>query len=323
MNTFGRIFRLTDFGETHGPCMGGVIDGCPSGLRIDGDFIQHELSRRALSGGGRRESDKVNFVSGIYEGCTTGAPIAFLIDNEDGQPNAAADGVLKPSHSSFVYKEKYGHICNEQGGRSSARQTVCRVVGGAVAKLLLRERNITVEAQTLSMANPLSDGDTAGAAVECVIKGVPAGLGEPVYDKFDARLAAAMLSLPACKGFEIGEGFRAAEMCGTQYNDLQNSDFSFRTNHDGGVQAGITNGEEVRFRVAFKPIPSVQIPQQTVDYFGNPVTYTASSRNDACVSPRVLPVVEAMAALVTADFLLLNVRANNIRPSIMINKYRL
>ena len=305
MNTFGRLFRLTDFGETHGPCMGGVIDGCPSGLRIDTDFVQQELDRRALKGDGRRESDKVSFVSGIYEGRTNGAPIAFLIDNVDGQPNAAADGVLKPSHSSFVYREKYGHTCNEQGGRSSARQTICRVVGGAVAKLLLREHNITVTAETLSTANPVADGDTAGALVACVIKGLPAGLGEPVYDKFDARLAAAMLSLPACKGFEIGEGFRAAKMCGSEYNDLQNSDFSFRSNHDGGVQAGITNGEEVCFRVAFKPIPSIQIPQQTVDYCGNPVTYTASSRNDACAAPRVLPVVEAMAALVAADFLLI------------------
>ncbi|MBQ7735818.1 MAG: chorismate synthase [Bacteroidales bacterium] len=316
MNTFGRIFRLTDFGETHGPCMGGVIDGCPSGLLLDMDFIRHELERRALSGDGRRESDKVRFVSGLYEGRTTGAPVAFLIDNEDGQPNAAADGVLKPSHSSFVYKEKYEHTCNEQGGRSSARQTVCRVVGGAVAKLLLRERNITVTAEMLSMARIETEGDTAGALVVCVISGLPAGLGEPVYDKFDARLAAAMLSLPACKGFEIGEGFHAAEMCGTQYNDLQNSDFSFRTNHDGGVQAGITNGEEVRFRVAFKPIPSVRVAQQTVDYCGNPVTYTASNRNDACAAPRVLPVVEAMAALVTADFLLIEngkLKTENLR----------
>lgn len=305
MNTIGRIFRLTDFGETHGPCVGGVIDGCPSGLLLDLDFIQHELDRRALKGDGRRESDRVRFVAGLYEGRTTGAPLAFLIDNEDGQPNVVADGVLKPSHSSFVYKEKYGHTCNEQGGRSSARQTVCRVVGGAVAKLLLREHDIIVRAETLSVARIVTEGDTAGALVECVISGLPAGLGEPVYDKFDARLAAAMLSLPACKGFEIGEGFHSADMVGTQYNDLQNSDFSFRTNHDGGVQAGITNGEVVRFRVAFKPIPSVRVAQQTVDYSGNPVVYTASSRNDACVAPRVLPVVEAMSAMVTADFLLL------------------
>ncbi len=311
MNTFGTIFRLTDFGDTHGPCMGGIIDGCPSGLLFDIPFVQAELARRSLPGDGRCEKDEVRFLSGIYDGVTTGAPIGFVIENEDGIASPVTNQLLKPSHSSFVYKEKYGHTCNEQGGRSSARQTVCRVVAGAVAKMFLRNHGVTVTSRVLASSVQVPSGDTVGATVEAVIHGLPAGLGEPVYDKFDARLAAAMLSIPACKGFEIGEGFRAANMLGSQYNDVQNPDFSFQTNHDGGVQAGITNGEDVIFRVAFKPIPSIQLSQKTIDYQGNETIYASSNRNDVCVAPRVLPVVEAMAAHVTFDLMLLK-QANKL-----------
>src|SRR5574344_187688 len=300
MNTFGRIYRLTDFGETHGTCVGGIIDGCPSGIYIDNDFINLELLRRAPStqknSTQRKETDQVQFLSGIYESRTNGAPIAFIIENQNVIVNNEIDGLIKPSHASFVLKEKYGHTCNEQGGRASARQTVCRVVAGAIAKLILNNYNISIQAECVKTASIQQQGDTAGALVHCVIQNLPAGLGEPIYDKFDARLAAAMLSINACKGFEIGKGFESADMCGSDYNDLQNSDFSFQTNHDGGVQAGITNGQEVYFQVAFKPIPSIQIEQQTTDYKGNTTFFKNNVRNDVSVAPRVLPVVEAMAA---------------------------
>ena len=308
MNSFGTLFRLTDFGETHGNCVGGIIDGCPAGIGIDETFIKKELQRRS-SGSSlstqRKEKDDVRFVSGIYDGKSTGAPIAFLIDNTDAEPNLSSNYLLKPSHASYVLKEKYGHTCNEQGGRFAARQTVCRVVAGAVAKLVLRQRNITIDSETLSVASIKKEGDTAGAVVQCRIANMPAGCGEPYYDGLDARLAAAMLSIPACKGFEIGEGFAAAKMCGSQYNDCQNPDFSFKSNHDGGVQSGISNGQPIIFRVAFKPIPTVRFPQQTIDYEGNVITYTGNNRNDIAVVPRVLPVVEAMAAMVAVDALLI------------------
>lgn len=309
MNTFGSRFRLTDFGETHGKCIGGVIDGCPAGLEIDEAFVQQELDRRSLriykddeGNNTRRESDRVRFVSGLFDGKSTGAPIAFLIENEDVKINKENDGVLKPSHASFVLKEKYGHTCNEQGGRFSARQTACRVVGGAVAKLLLRTRGIEIEAWTESVA-AVEVGDTAGAVVACEIRNMPAGIGEPAYDGLDARLAAAMLSIPACKGFEVGEGFRAASAGGREYNDRQTSGFRFLSNHDGGIQAGISNGQTIHLRLAFKPIPSIPTDQQTIDFQGNTSIYKGHTRNDISVVPRVLPVVEAMAALTITNFL--------------------
>lgn len=311
MNTFGERFRLTDFGETHGSCIGGVVDGCPAGLPIDVNFVQQELDRRSLTlyedgqNNTRREPDHVELVSGIYEGKTTGAPIAFFIDNKDIRIVGENNFVLKPSHASYVLKEKFGHHCNEQGGRFSARQTACRVVGGAIAKLFLQHYHIEIKSLTKEIANT-GNGDTAGALVDCIISNAPAGLGEPTYGGLDARLAAAMLSIPACKGFEVGEGFAAASMTGSQYNDLQNSDFTFRTNHDGGIQAGISNGQDIRFRAAFKPIPSLPIDQNTIDFQGNPAIYKGHSRNDKSVVPRVLPVVEAMAALVIADAMLLH-----------------
>lgn len=306
MDTFGKTFRLTDWGDTHGEALEGLIEGCPAGLRVDMDFVAAELNRRAPSDDAlstkRRETDRVEFLSGLEDGVTTGEPIRFRIPNVDVKVSETNRYVLKPSHASYTYMRKYGVTDNEQCGRASARQTACRVVAGAIAKLWLAERGVQITAKILSTATPAREGDSVGALVEGRISGLPAGLGEPVYDKFSARLAYAMLSINAAKGFDYGMGFQAAEMSGSEYHDVQNPDFSFRTNHDGGIQGGITNGEEIYFRVAFKPIPSVRYDRETIDFDGNPVVMKGSDRNDLCVAPRVLPVVEAMAALVTLDF---------------------
>ena len=279
---------------------------------MDMDFVTAELNRRAPSGDAlstkRQEHDHVEFLSGIADGCTTGDPIRFRIPNEDVKVSEANRYVLKPSHASYTYMRKYGVADNEQCGRASARQTVCRVVAGAIAKLWLQSRGVRISSKVLSIAEAVREGDSVGALVECRISGLPAGLGEPVYDKFSARLAYAMLSINAAKGFEYGEGFHAAEMSGSEYHDVQNPDFSFRTNHDGGIQGGITNGEEIYFRVAFKPIPSVRYDRETIDFEGNPTEMKGSGRNDLCVAPRVLPVVEAMAAMVAMDFWLMQGR---------------
>lgn len=309
-DTFGIFYKLTDKGGTHDPFLEGVIEGCPKGTPIDFDFIQSEMARRApkttAESTQRRENDPVVFLSGIDKNrIATGEPIRFQIPNQDVQIDERNRHVIKPSHASYTYFKKYGFRDNEQMGRASARQTACRVVAGAIAKLILRPQGIVIATETLRTGTPAREGDSVGALVQCRIQGLPAGLGEPVYDKFSARLAYAMMSINAAKGFEIGEGFRAAEMSGSQYNDLQNSDFSFRTNHDGGVHGGITNGQEVVFRVAFKPIPSVRFDQESIDFDGKPAIYYGSNRNDLCVTPRVLPVVEAMAAMVIADFLLI------------------
>ena len=313
MDTFGILYRLTDWGDTHGEALEGLIEGCPAGLCMDEDYVAAEMSRRAPSDDAlstqRRETDRVEFLSGIVDGKTTGEPIRFRIPNVDVKVSEANRYVLKPSHASYTYMRKYGIADNEQYGRASARQTACRVVAGAIAKLWLAERGVRITAKTVSVATPKREGDSVGALVECRISGLPAGLGEPVYDKFSARLAYAMLSINAAKGFEYGEGFRAAEMSGSEYHDLQNPDFSFKTNHDGGIQGGITNGEDVYFRVAFKPIPSVRYDRETVDFEGNPVIMKGSDRNDLCVAPRVLPVVEAMAAMVVMDLWQLAVRS--------------
>ena len=306
MDTFGKTFRLTDWGDTHGEALEGLIEGCPAGLRVDMDFVAAELNRRAPSDDTlstkRRETDRVEFLSGLEDGMTTGEPIRFRIPNVDVKISETNRYVLKPSHASYTYMRKYGVTDNEQCGRASARQTACRVVAGAIAKLWLAERGVKITAKILSTATPAREGDSVGALVEGRISGLPAGLGEPVYDKFSARLAYAMLSINAAKGFDYGMGFQAAEMSGSEYHDVQSPDFSFRTNHDGGIQGGITNGEEIYFRVAFKPIPSVRYDRETIDFDGNPVVMKGSDRNDLCVAPRVLPVVEAMAALVTLDF---------------------
>jgi len=326
MDSFGTSFILSDYGGTYDTHIGGTVTGCPAGVAIDFDFIQSELARRAPSAHPhstqRKETDKVEFLSGIENGKTTGAPIEFKIPNTDVQPDEKMLHILKPSHASYTYKMKYGIADNSGIGRASARQTACRVVGGAIAKLFLKQFGIEINAWEDGICRDAmhcvstarhgdaarhvstdNSGDTFGALIHCTIKNLPAGLGEPVYDKFDARLAYAMLSINACKGFEIGKGFAAAQMKGSEYNDIQNPDFYFQSNNDGGVQAGITNGQEVYFRVAFKPIPTLQMERQTIDFEGNPVACTGNNRNDICVVPRVLPVVEAMAALVTADFI--------------------
>jgi chorismate synthase len=309
MDTFGNIYRLTDWGDTHGDALEGLIEGCPAGLCVDMDFVMAELNRRAPSGDAlstkRRESDRVEFLSGIVDGFTTGEPIRFRIPNVDVKISESNRYVLKPSHASYTYMRKFGLKDNELCGRASARQTVCRVVAGAIAKLWLKDRGVRITSKVLGIAEAKREGDSVGALVEGRISGIPAGLGEPVYDKFSARLAYAMLSINAAKGFEYGMGFKAAEMSGSEYHDVQNPDFSFRTNHDGGIQGGITNGEEVCFRVAFKPIPSVRYDCDTIDFDGNPAVMKGSDRNDLCVAPRVLPVVEAMAAMVAMDFWLM------------------
>lgn len=317
MDSFGRIFIIADSGDTHGPFMEGSIRGVPAGVAIDMDLLRTELNRRAPSASPwstqRRESDEVTFLSGIENGVTTGDEIRYRIPNRDVKIASESNFVLKPSHASYTYKVKYGARSNEECGRASARQTVCRVVAGAIAQCVLRPYGITFHREVVSTGEPACEGDTVGALVRCTIQNVPAGLGEPVYDKFDARLAAAMLSINAAKGFEMGEGFAAASMCGSQYNDTQNADFSFNSNHDGGVQAGITNGQDIVFCVAFKPIPTLQCEQQTVTFDGAPATITGNNRNDRCVAPRVLPVVEAMAAIVIADFLLIDQQNGRMR----------
>lgn len=309
-DSFGKIYRLTDWGDTHGEALEGLIEGCPVGLWVDMDFVAAELNRRAPSDDTfstkRQEPDCVEFLSGITDGVTTGKSIRFRIPNKDVKVSEANRRVLKPSHVSYTYMRKYGVTDNEQCGRASARQTVCRVVAGSIAKLWLQDRGVRITSNVVDFANPARKGDSVGALVEGHISGLPAGLGEPVYDKFSARLAYAMLSINAAKGFEYGLGFKAADMSGSDYHDVQNPDFSFRTNHDGGIQGGITNGEEVYFRVAFKPIPSVRYDRETIDFEGNPAVMRGSDRNDLCVAPRVLPVVEAMAAMVVMDFWLLS-----------------
>lgn len=309
-NIFGKRFTLQDFGESHGKAIGGIIDGCPPNVAIDFDFIQSELSRRAPSNAShstqRKESDKVEFLSGIYQNKTIGTPIGFIIRNEDIKIDAQQSTIIKPSHASYVYKEKYACEDNYAAGRASARLTACRVVAGAIAKLLLRPLHLEFETVVLETGTPTQPGDTVGAKVGCTIRNLPAGLGEPLHDKFDARLAAAMLSLNAAKGFEIGDGYAASKMSGLEYNDRQDKNFNFLSNHDGGVQAGITNGNELYFTVAFKPIPSLQIPQETIDFKGNSIIYEANNRNDYSVVPRVIPVIEATAAMVIADFILLH-----------------
>ncbi|MBQ6156200.1 MAG: chorismate synthase [Bacteroidales bacterium] len=313
-DSFGKIYRLTDWGDTHGDSLKGLIEGCPAGLWVDMDFIAAELNRRAPSDDAlstkRKETDCVEFLSGITDGVTTGESIRFRIPNKDVKVSEANRYVLKPSHASYTYMRKYGATDNEQCGRASARQTVCRVVAGAIAKLWLRDRGVRITSKVVNIATPAREGDSVGALVEGRISGLPAGLGEPIYDKFSARLAYAMLSINAAKGFEYGLGFKAAEMSGSDYHDVQNPDFSFRTNHDGGIQGGITNGEEVYFRVAFKPIPSVRYNRETIDFEGNKTIMRGSDRNDLCVVPRVLPVVEAMAAMVVMDFYCGNIAEN-------------
>ncbi len=342
-NTFGKIFQQTTFGESHGVAMGGVIDGCPSGLEIDFAAIQQELNRRRPGQSNyttqRNEADEVEFLSGIFEGKTTGTPIAFMIKNtsHDSADYAHLSEAFRPSHADFTYYSKYGNYDYRGGGRASARETIARVVAGSIAKQILLKEGITFEAyvqqigtikaenltnislQTIEKSpvrcpdevasaqmmqlieETARKGDTLGGIIYCAIKGCPVGLGEPVFDKLQADLAKAMLSINAAKGFEYGSGFAGVEMTGSQHNDIFNSDFSTKTNHSGGIQGGISNGEEIYFRVAFKPIATIMQPQQTVDKKGNIITIEGKGRHDVCVLPRAVPIVEAMTALVVAD----------------------
>jgi chorismate synthase len=351
-NTFGKIFTLTTFGESHGEALGGIIDGCPAGIAIDLDFIQSELDRRRPGQSHivtqRKEGDKVEFLSGIFEGKTMGTPIGFIVRNENQKSKDYEHNVdvYRPSHADYTYDAKYGMRDHRGGGRSSARETVSRVVGGAIAKIILNQYGISINAYTSQVGDIkllknyhdldfskidsnivrcpdalLADtmiqkieqvrkaGDTIGGVISCVIKGTPVGLGEPVFDKLHADIGKAMLSINAVKGFEYGSGFEGVKMNGSQHNDefiSDNNSIKTKTNHSGGIQGGISNGEDIYFRVAFKPVATIMQKQNTVNTKGEAVEMMGKGRHDPCVLPRAVPIVEAMAALVLVDHLLRN-----------------
>lgn len=350
-NTYGTIFRITTFGESHGPAIGVTIDGCPAGLQIDEAFIQSELSRRKPGQSKittqRKEDDAVRILSGVFEGTSTGTPIAMVIENQDQRSKdySHVAETFRPSHADYTYQAKYGLRDYRGGGRSSARETAARVAAGAIAKMLLKQHGIEVNAYVSKVgdieappyhqldlgatesnivrcpdaetANKMIelidqvrlDRDTIGGLVTCVIRNTPVGLGEPVFDKLHAELGKAMLSINAVKGFEYGSGFKGVSLRGSQHNDeFYNDQGKIRTksNHSGGIQGGISNGEDIYFNVAFKPVATIMQDQQTVDVAGNETVVSGKGRHDPCVLPRAVPIVEAMAALVLADFLLRN-----------------
>ena len=351
MNTFGNIFRLTSYGESHGAAIGGVIDGCPAGIDVDMDFIQNELNRRRPGQSKittpRKEADEVEFLSGIYESKTTGTPIGFVIRNSN-QHSSDYDNlkdIYRPSHADYTYTQKYGVRDHRGGGRSSARETIARCVAGALAKLALKQLDIEITAYTSQVGNiklekfyteydfsliestlvrcpdmekasemislieeVKSKGDTIGGVITCVIKGTPAGLGEPVFGKLHASLGSAMLSINAVKGFEYGDGFDVSHR-GSEVNDVffnDNGKISTHTNHSGGIQGGISNGQDIYFRVAFKPVATILMHQDTVNKQGENTDLKARGRHDACVLPRAVPIVEAMAAMTILDNYLLS-----------------
>jgi chorismate synthase len=345
-NTYGSIFKISTFGESHGKAIGGVIDGCPAGIALDLEAIQYELNRRKPGQSAivtqRKEPDQVEFLSGLFEGKTTGTPIGFVIynTNQKSKDYSHIKDSYRPSHADYVYDEKYGIRDYRGGGRSSARETASRVVAGAIAKQFLAP--ITFHAYVSAVGsiklqgnhssfdlteiekNPVrcpdpktalemehyikqirKEGDTVGGVVSCVIKNVPVGLGEPVFDKLHAELGKAMLSINAVKGFEYGSGFAGTEMKGSAHNDLFNTDGTTKTNHSGGIQGGITNGMDIYFNVGFKPVATIMQNQETINSKGETVAMQGKGRHDPCVVPRAVPIVEAMAALVLADFQLL------------------
>ena len=345
-NSIGTRFTLTTFGESHGLAYGGIIDGCPSNIAIDLDFVQSELDRRKPGQSKlvtqRKESDTVQFLSGIFEGKTTGTPIGFLIANENqkSQDYDQLKDTFRPSHADFTYDKKYGNRDYRGGGRSSARETVNWVVAGAIAKQIIPEIKINAfvsSVGTIYIDKPYQDldftkiesnavrcpdeataakmeayiteikkqGDTVGGTITCVLQNVPIGLGEPVFDKLQAQLGKAMLSINAVKGFEYGAGFCAAEMKGSAHNDLFNEDGSTKTNLSGGIQGGISNGMDIYFRVAFKPVATLLQQQEVLTQDGQLKDQQGKGRHDACVVPRAVPIVEALAAMVLADFTLL------------------
>ena len=366
MNTFGHIFRLTTFGESHGEAIGGVVDGMPAGIDIDLEFIQAELNRRRPGQSkittSRQEPDQVELLSGVFEGKSTGCPIGFIVrnTNQHSQDYENMRHVFRPSHADYTYTQKYGIRDHRGGGRSSARITISRCVGGALAKLVLRQLGISIQAYTsqvgdialerdyrlydlsLTESNAVrcpdaekaaemealitkvkSEGDTIGGIITCVIKGCPAGLGEPEFGKLHADLGAAMLSINAVKGFEYGEGFAGVTARGSEQNDIfipASEDISHpspltphlstKTNHSGGIQGGISNGQDIYFRVAFKPVATILSEQETVDDEGRATTLTARGRHDPCVLPRAVPIVEAMAAMSILDHFLINKAIN-------------
>ena len=320
MNTIGHLFRLTTFGESHGPAIGGVIDGCPSQLKLNFDLIESEMLRRktaqSSTSSQRKESDHIEWLSGLLDGVTLGTPIAFMVRNEDckSEDYEALKDVYRPSHADFAYEKKYGLRDWRGGGRASARTTLPIVVAGAIAKQVLKGQGIQVFAEVTSIGDAEQarrEGDTVGGIVECRIEGVPAGWGEPMFGKFSAELAHAMFSLPAVKGFEVGDGFALANMKGSEANDTfiinKDGQITTLTNHSGGIQGGISNGNDIVFRVAFKPIPSVAQPQQTVNRAGEVYEIAIEGRHDVCALPRAVVLVEALAAIVTLDEMLLSV----------------
>ncbi|MBS1681428.1 MAG: chorismate synthase [Bacteroidetes bacterium] len=349
-NTFGKIFSITTFGESHGAAIGVIVDGCPAGLEIDEAFIQQELDRRKPGQSKittqRKEDDTFKILSGVFEGKSTGTPIALVIENNDQRSKDYSHVAesFRPSHADFTYEKKYGIRDYRGGGRSSARETAARVAAGAIAKLFLRKSEIEIyayvsqvgeiktphyteldlsktetnivrcpEAAIAEKMIALIDEvrlqrDTIGGLVTCVIKKVPVGLGEPVFGKLHAALGHAMLGINAVKGFEYGSGFEGTKLRGSQHNDEFYNDgerIRTKTNHSGGIQGGISNGEDIYFNVAFKPVATIMQDQQSVNKEGNEVTVSGKGRHDPCVVPRAVPIVEAMAALVMADFLLL------------------
>ena len=315
MNTIGHHFRLTTFGESHGVAIGGIIDGCPSQLQLDFSFIDSELERRktaqSSAASQRKESDRIEWLSGLLDGVTLGTPIAFMVRNEDGRSAdyEALKDVYRPSHADYTYEQKYGIRDWRGGGRASARTTLPIVVAGAIAKQILKEKGIKVVAEVVAMGDAQEarrEGDTVGGIAECRISGAPAGLGEPMFGKFSAELAHAMFSLPAVKGFEVGDGFALAQMKGSEANDPfinKEGRITTSSNHSGGIQGGISNGNDIVFRVAFKPIPSIAKPQQTVNKAGETCEIAIEGRHDACALPRALVLVEALAAMVTVDMM--------------------
>ena len=346
-NSFGTLFKLTTFGESHGAAIGGILDGCPAGISLDIEAIQREMDRRKPGQSAivtqRKEADKVEIYSGIFEGKTTGTPIGFVIHNtnQKSKDYSHIKDSYRPSHADYVYDKKYGIRDYRGGGRSSARETASRVVAGAIAKQFLSQISINAYVSQVgeirldkpytnldfskTESNPVrcpdeekasemeayiksvrKEGDTIGGVISCVIQNVPVGLGEPVFDKLHAQLGKAMLSINAVKGFEYGSGFAGVEMKGSAHNDQFNSDGSTKTNHSGGVQGGISNGMDIYFRVAFKPVATLLQAYETIDSEGNKVQAQGKGRHDPCVVPRAVPIVEAMAALVLADFVLLN-----------------
>lgn len=346
-NTFGKLFKLTTFGESHGNAIGGIIDGCPSGIKLNFDAITREMQRRKPGQSSivtqRKEEDKVVFHSGIFEGITTGTPIGFSImnTNQKSQDYSEIKDTYRPSHADYVYEKKYGIRDYRGGGRSSARETACRVVGGAIAKQIIPEISITAFVSSVGeifIDKPYQDldfskiesnavrcpdsktaekmenfikeikkkGDSVGGTITCVVQNVPIGLGEPVFDKLHAELGKAILSINAVKGFEYGSGFCGAKMLGSDHNDLYNEDGTTKTNLSGGIQGGISNGMDIYFRVAFKPVATLLQKQDVLNTSGEIIEQQGKGRHDPCVLPRAVPIVEAMTALVIADAFLLN-----------------